>query len=669
MKFDKISSKILPYLKPAYNVFALLVTVVLLLIMFPVDRQGTHYDYSVGSFWSNNDLYAPFDFSVSLTPDESEKAEAEARMKSLLYFEVDSTAHYRALQRLERVAARQGLSFQTRQSLRRSMDSIYRRGYVVLPEGLLRVSGQTLVLLQGNVGSEHNIDEYVTPDDVSNDLLRDSILVPDIAFDELRTQLELESRLSQSSYHARQVQTGMLIIAKGEYVTEEKAQLIRALEEENDQRFDSHYSIAGHVAGQALLILIAFTALCLFLVMNKYDTLTDSRKVTLVLVNILLISAAIAFTVRLAPEYVLVVPLCVVPIMMRIFFDMRVALYIHLTTVIILANMVPNSFEFIFYQLISGMMSIITVKNFESRSKFFIVGFVIFVTYSLIYTFGILSQDTNFANIRLERYLIFFFNALLTLLVYPLIYLAEKVFGQTSSLTLLEISSTNTPALRELSRKAPGTFQHSMQVANISEDLINEIGGNSLLARVGALYHDIGKTMAPLNFTENQTSEFNPHDELDYEESARLITRHVSDGIEMARKYRLPAVVMDFIRTHHGTTYTGYFFAKMKAEHPNGDFDETAFRYPGPMPFTREMAVVMIVDSVEAACKSMKSHTQEEIDKLVDRIVKGKIEEGQLSNCDLTFGDISKIRRILKSRMLSIYHARIAYPVSGAPQR
>jgi len=233
----------------------------------------------------------------------------------------------------------------------------------------------------------------------------------------------------------------------------------------------------------------------------------------------------------------------------------------------------------------------------------------------------------------------------------------------------LEISSTNTPALRELSRKAPGTFQHSMQVANISEDLINEIGGNSLLARVGALYHDIGKTVAPLNFTENQTSDFNPHDELDYEESARLITRHVSDGIELARKYRIPSIVVDFIRTHHGTTYTGYFYAKMQAEHPDGDFDQMAFRYPGPMPFTREMAVVMIVDSVEAACKSMKVHTQESIDQLVDRIVQGKIESGQLGNCDLTFGDISQIRRILKSKMLSIYHARIAYPVSGAAKQ
>ncbi|KWW31203.1 MAG: hypothetical protein AUK63_476 [bacterium P3] len=668
MMLDKLTAKVLPYLKPAGNLMALLVTVALLLLMFPRQGGGTHYDYGVGSFWNNGDLYAPFDFNVPLTPEENEKAVAEAKSKSLLYFEVDSTAHYRALQRLETLSARHNIPFNTRRQLRRSMDSIYRSGYVVPPEGVLGVGAHTLVLLQGNIGSEHRIDEYVTPDDVANELLRDSILVPSIAFDEVRTRLELDARLSQTSYHARMVQEGALVIAKGEYVTQEKAQTLRALEAENDLRFAAHYSMPGHLCGQAMLILIAFAALYLFLLMNKYDILTDSRKLTMVLSNILLISAAIALAVRVAPDYVLVVPLCVVPIMMRIFFDMRVALYIHLTTVIILANMVPNSYEFIFYQLVTGMMSIISVKNFESRSKFFIVGCVIFFTYSLIYTSGVLSQDTHFGNIRLERYGIFFANALLTLLVYPLIYLAEKLFGQTSMLTLLEISNTNTPALRELSRKAPGTFQHSMQVANISEDLINEIGGNSLLAKVGALYHDIGKTVAPLNFTENQTSDFNPHVELDYEESAQLITRHVTDGIDLARKYRLPASVIDFIRTHHGTTYTGYFYAKMQELHPDGGFDKTVFRYPGPMPFTRETAVVMIVDSVEAACKSMKSHTQEEIDRLVDKIIFGKIEAGQLSNCDLTFGDISRIRKILKSRMLSIYHARIAYPVTRAPK-
>ena len=377
---------------------------------------------------------------------------------------------------------------------------------------------------------------------------------------------------------------------------------------------------------------------------------------------ILLMSAVEALVVRVNADWVLLVPLCIVPILMRVFFDMRVALYIHLTTVIILANLVPNSFEFIFYQLVTGMMSIIAVRDLERRSQFFTLALVIFACYSFIYTAGVLSQDTNLLALSPEKYLMFFLNALLTLMAYPLIYLFEKMFGMTTNLTLMELSSTGHPALRELSRRAPGTFQHSVQVANIAEDLVNELGGDALLAKVGALYHDIGKVCNPLYFTENQNAGFNPHDELDYAESAQIITRHVTDGLELARRYHLPAAVQDFIRTHHGTTHTGYFYAKEMERHPDGDFDAALFRYPGPRPYSRETAVVMIVDTVEAACRSLKQHTKENTDALIDRLVDGKIREGQLDNCALSLGDIALIRRFLKEKMMSIYHVRVEYP-------
>ena len=287
---------------------------------------------------------------------------------------------------------------------------------------------------------------------------------------------------------------------------------------------------------------------------------------------------------------------------------------------------------------------------------------VIFGSYSFIYTAGVLSQETNLHGLEATKYLMFFLNAVMTLLAYPLIYLFENLFGITTDLTLLELSSTSTKALRELSRRAPGTFQHSMQVANLAEDLLSELGGHVLLGRVGALYHDIGKMRNPLYFTENQTNGFNPHNELDYNESARIITRHITDGLELAREYHLPAEVQDFIRTHHGTTYTGYFYAKEKELHPDGGFDESAFRYPGPRPYSRETAVVMIVDTVEAACHSMKVHTKETTDEMIDKLIDGKIAAGQLDNCDLTYGDIAKIRKLLKAKMMSIYHVRIEYP-------
>ena len=400
----------------------------------------------------------------------------------------------------------------------------------------------------------------------------------------------------------------------------------------------------------------------MFLKNTRHPILEDNRKVTFVMLLILLMSAVVALVTRVNPDWVLLVPLCIVPILMRVFFDMRVALYIHLTTVIILANLVPNAFEFIFYQLITGMMSIIAVRDLERRSQFFVLALVIFISYSFIYTAGVLSQDTNLHAITVDRYLMFFLNALLTLMAYPLIYVFEKFFGITTSLTLMELSSTSHPALRELSQKAPGTFQHSVQVANIAEDLVGEIGGDSLLTKVGALYHDIGKVRNPFYFTENQSSDFNPHNELDYSESAQIITAHVTDGLELARKYHLPSEVQDFIRTHHGTTNTGYFYAKELERHPDGDFDKSLFRYPGPRPYSRETAVVMIVDTVEAACRSLKVHSKEATDEMIDRLIDGKVQAGQLDNCPLTYGDIASIRKFLKEKMMSIYHVRVEYP-------
>lgn len=641
-----------------YRILLVLLTAALIVVIFPHDRHGEHYDYKVGAVWRGSDLRAPFDFAVMKSDNEVELEQEAERQQALLYYQVDSVAQSTALQRLSLLAPR--LTSAERGQLRRQVDSVYRIGYIETeghPSGNRKV-----VLLQGHVGSEHLMKEYVTADDLMPGLLRDSILVPSLVLDRHRTQLELDSRLSQLSYSSRLVMAGDLIVSKGEEVTEEKAQTIAALEGENDRRFSDNYSIWGRMAGQFLLAVIAFVALYMFLLNTRHPMLEDNRKVTFVMMLILLMSACEALMVRTLPEWVLLVPLCIIPILMRVFFGMRAALYIHLTTVIILANLVPNSFEFIFYQLVTGMMSIIAVRNLERRSQFFVLSLVIFGSYSFIYTAGVLSQDSNLLALEGEKYLIFFFNAILTLLAYPLIYLFEKMFGMTTALTLLELSSTTHPALRALSRRAPGTFQHSMQVANIVEDLVSEIGGDVLLAKVGALYHDIGKTRSPLYFTENQASGFNPHGELDYAESARIITSHVTTGLELARKYHLPAEVQDFIRTHHGTTYTGYFYAKEQERHPDGQFDTTVFRYPGPRPYSRETAMVMIVDTVEAACRSLKVHTKEATDELIDRLIDGKISAGQLDNCQLSYGDIARIREMLKAKMMSIYHVRVEYP-------
>lgn len=655
-----VLTTIMKRLSLIYRVLLVLATAALIVVLFPHTHHGTHYDYKVGAVWRGADLVAPYDFAVMLSPDELAQEQDAERQKAILYYRADSTARERALLRLERLSL--PLTGAQRKALRQQIDSVYRIGYLEQPDEAEGITSHQIVLLDGNVGSMHRSREFITPADLAPGLLRDSLLAPSLVLDRTRTALELDSRLSQVSHTSQLVMAGDRIVAKGEEVSEEKALVISSLEAENDRRFSDRYSLWGQMAGQLLLAAIAFLALFMFLRNTDHPILEDDRKVLFVMVLILLISATEALVVRMSPSLVLIVPFCIVPILVRVFFDMRVALYIHLTIVIVLANLVPDSFEFIFYQLVTGMMSIITVRNLERRSQFFTLALVIFGCYSFIYTAGVLSQDTNLLSLSPQRYLIFFFNSLLTLLAYPLIYLFEKLFGMTTNLTLLELSSTSHPALRELSRRAPGTFQHSVQVANIAEDLVSELGGNALLAKVGALYHDIGKVENPLYFTENQNSGFNPHDELDYAESAQLITAHVTDGLALAGRYHLPAEVQDFIRTHHGTTYTGYFYAKELERHPDGDFDVSLFRYPGPRPYSRETAVVMIVDTVEAACRSLKQHTKENTDQMIDRLIDGKVQAGQLDNCPLSYGEIARIRKFLKDKMMSIYHVRVEYP-------
>ncbi len=620
-----------------YKITAMLITSCVIVLMFPHEGRGEKYDYKVGAVWRGSDLVAPFDYAVLKSAEEAEAEEVKERSEAILYYVKNEEKETKA---------------EKTKSLKWTLEEPEGDEYGTMD------ADRKVVILEGNVGREYRMGDF--------DWLDEGALAegeePDYVLDGNRTSLELQSRLSQLSYTSELVMAGEHIVSKGEMVTEERGRRIAALEAEEERRFSEGFSLWGRMGGQLLLAIIAFTALYMFLKNTRHRILEDNRKVLMVLVLVLLVSAMEALMVWEAPEWVLLVPMCVVPILVRVFFDMRVALYIHLTTVIILASLVPNSYEFIFYQLVTGMMSIIAVRNLEKRSQFFVLAGVIFVSYSLIYTAGVLSQDTNLEDLRMEKYLVFFLNAVLTLLAYPLIYVFERLFGMTTALTLMELSSTNNEALRELSRRAPGTFQHSMQVANIVEDLVSELGGDVLLAKVGALYHDIGKIQNPFYFTENQTSGFNPHDELDYEESARMITSHVTKGLELAEKYKLPSEVQDFIRTHHGTTYTGYFYAKEKERHPDGNFDVTAFRYPGPRPYSRETAVVMIVDSVEAACRSLKVHTKETTDEMIDNLIDGKIKEGQLDNCPLSYGDIAKMRKMLKTKMMSIYHVRVEYP-------
>jgi cyclic-di-AMP phosphodiesterase PgpH len=346
----------------------------------------------------------------------------------------------------------------------------------------------------------------------------------------------------------------------------------------------------------------------------------------------------------------------------RTFYDTRLALFVHIITIIILAFLVPNSFEFLYMQLITGIVAIISVVNLTRRSQFFFASLMIFLSYSLIYVGMTLIQEGSLKDLSKFNFMLFGVSALLTLFAYPLIFLFERLFGLVTDVSLIEYSDTNSKLLRELAIKAPGTFQHSLMVSNIAEEAARAVGANALLARTGALYHDIGKLDMPLYFIENQAGGFNPHNELSSEESARVITSHVLHGVEKARSFKLPETLIDFIRTHHGTRLTRYFYDRYRVEFPGEPIDESAFRYRGPKPFSKETSILMMADSVEAASRTLESPSEKLVEELIEKVIEDQMIGNQFKNSELTLKDISTIKRIIKKQLLSIYHIRIEYP-------
>ena len=355
------------------------------------------------------------------------------------------------------------------------------------------------------------------------------------------------------------------------------------------------------------------------------------------------------------------IPFCIVPIIIRILFDTRLALNLHLLVILIAGFFVPNSFEFVFYQTTAGMVAIYSIKNLVKREQLLISAAFILSAYFVSFMGIALLREGSLGHIEWVNFLPFVFSVLLSLLAYPLIYGFERLFGITSDVALIELTNTNNKLLRELAFKAPGTFQHSLQVANLAEAAIFKIGGNALLVRAGALYHDIGKMENPQYFIENQTG-VSPHDKLPYEQSAQIIIRHVHKGIEITRKNKLPESIIDFIRTHHGNTRVDYFYQSFLKNSPEKFIDENIFRYPGPIPFSKETGVLMLADSVEAASRSLKNPDAQNINDLVERIINYKLEQNQLDNCDLTLKDLETIKLIFKTMLMSIYHVRVDYP-------
>ncbi len=666
-----------------YKYFLYVLTVFFIVFFFP--RGGKFkYEFQKGKPWQYNNFYAPFDFSVIKSEAEITRERQKVKNNHIEYYyydpgivrEVDSLLQ-EEMQLAFNVTDLGGMEFNRIKSVAKEvvadlyeygiLSKIERRNtknslYLVKNNEAIKLQFKDIYSLSAVEGvireklAQHGLTAYES----AFQELFFNLIKPNVSFDADLTNKELESEYSKISYTLGNVDEGKLIIAKGEVVEDEDVRVLESLKSEYESELwkasNQYYILFGYT------VLVAMVLMMLFLFFKKYrpDIFKDNTKVTFIVVNILIMVFMTTMVVKYNVAYVFVVPLCILPLILKTFFDPRLGLFVHVLTVLILGFVVPNSFEYIFLQTLAGIVTILSVSELYKRANLFISVGQITLVYIIGYFAFHMIHEGNLDDVEWMAFGFFLLNGMITLFVQPLIYIYEKIFGLVSDVSLLELSDTNSKLLKELSNKAPGTFHHSLQVANLAEAAANEIGANAMLVRVGALYHDIGKMNNPTYFTENQITNVNPHDDLEPTEAASIIINHVIAGIEIARKNKVPDRVIDFIRTHHGTSLVFYFYKKQQAM--DEEVNEEDFRYPGPVPFSKETAILMMADSIEAASKSLKNPTFLVIDEFVERIIEGQIKAGQFLNANITFKEIEAVKKVLKQKLVNIYHLRVEYP-------
>lgn len=673
------------------------------LVTYLLPREGKfRYEYQKGRPWMHEVLIAPWDFPVYKTDDELSRERAEMLISFSPFFNYDTSladyeisnfnAHFSEL-----IVLNKGTEYELQapdyELIRNGLVSILREVYETgiyerneLTESLLS-NNESIKLVKGNIAEEVLLEdlyshkeayEFVRErktefrNELSTDIDLDmssfinavslgDFLAPNVSYNEIKSNAEREKLLGEMSLTRGLVQKGELIISRGELVNDWRFRVLESFRQAYGEKIGVYNSWL-FIMGQVLIVSACFLILFLFLFHFRMEVLESLQK-TLFILILLIVFVALTRIVTLLPEIsVYLIPFAIIPIIIRTFYDPRLALFILLVTMMITGFIVPNSFEFIFLNFLGGVVVIFTLSNTYRRGKLFMSASMVFLTLSLVY-FGIgIIQEGDIKEIEWLNYSWFAGNSVLILLSYPLIYIFEKTFGFLSDATLFELSDTNQPLLRRLAEKAPGSFQHSMQVANLAEEAARVVGANPLLIRAGALYHDIGKVSDSEFFTENQSEQFNPHDSLEPGESAEIIIGHIKKGLDLAKKSGLPQQIIDFIRTHQGTTKAYYFFRQFQDKYPDKDLNLSDFSYPGPKPFTKEHAILMMADAVEASSRSLEEYSEESIREKVNTIIDAQMKEGQFTLAPITFRDIHDIKETFVSRLMTIYHARIAYP-------
>ena len=671
-----------------YKVILFLITTVAIVYLFPKGGQFK-YDFNNGQLWKYDNLYAPFDFAVQKSEAEVNIEKKQIDVNAKLYFNYDSSIVDEVKSTFERrvtsLLLTDLLKVEEKESFNKIglniIDKVYKNGYLeVVSENSVSNKDELVTLKKGNVVKDVPFKSLYNGNEVlniiaknvenhSNDYQRKQIfkmlsdvIKPNITYDSAFTEKVIDNEIKKISYTKGKVSSGELIILKGDIVEGKKLAVLSSLKSESESKVWTESSYNWIILGYTILVSLALLMLLLFLKKYRVEIYNNNNKVTFIFFNVFSMIFIQTLVIKYNSDYLYVVPLSVLPIILKAFFDARLGLFTHVLTVLLLGYVVPNSFEFIYLHIIAGIVTILTVSELYKRANLFISVAQITGIYMLTYFAFSIIKEGNASQINLDYFMLFAANGLLSFLAIIIIYIYEKVFGLVSDVTLLELSNTNTRLLRELNEKAPGTFQHSMQVANLAEASANEIGANSMLVRTGALYHDIGKMVNPMYFTENQTTEVNPHHELSPGDSAKIIIDHVIKGVEIAKKYNLPDRIIDFIRTHHGTSTTYYFLMKEKELNPDMEVDLKKFQYPGPNPFSKETAILMMCDAAEAASKSLKAPTAQTISNLIDKIIEKQMSANQFLNSDITFKEIETIKKVIKKKLLNMYHLRIEYP-------
>jgi putative nucleotidyltransferase with HDIG domain len=659
------------------------IATVSVIVYFLPNEGKFNYQFDINKPWKYGLLQASFDFPIYKNDMQVQKEQDSILATYQPYFHIEKNAEKEMIERL-----REDYNKTLRHSLpgtdyiryiERMLKEMYRNG-IIAGNDLTRMEEDSITAIrtvEQNTATSRPVGQLYTVKDAYEYLLNadtthykkkvlqqcnlNNYITPNLIYDEAKSEAAQKDLLSNISYANGFVLNGQKIIDRGEIVNEQTYNILESLRKEWEKRSDSLQEKRLTLAGQILYVGIFLFCFMVYLDLFRADYYERKGSLSLLFALIVLFPVIASVMVSQSLSSIYIVPFAMIPIIVRIFLDSRTAFMAHVTIILLCSITLRFPHEFILLQVVAGMVSIYSLRELSQRSQLLRTALVVFASYALLYFAFELIHEDDLTKLNTRMYIYFMINGILLLFAYPLLFILEKTFGFTSNVTLVELSNINNSLLREMSEIAPGTFQHSLQMANLAAEAANKIGAKSQLVRTGALYHDIGKMVNPAFFTENQSG-VNPHKSLNYEQSAQVIISHITDGLKLAEKHNLPKVIKDFISTHHGRGLTKYFYISYKNEHPDEEVDAEKFRYPGPNPFTKEQAILMMADSVEAASRSLPEYTEESIGTLVDKIIDTQVAEGFFKECPITFKDIALVKALFKEKLKTMYHTRISYP-------